>query len=482
MNFANHCEVPFDNSNPYVLNCTQNIAPDIQYCQSRGKKIFLSFGGGVGRYGFSSDAQGTTFATTVWNMFLGGNGAIRPFGNAIFDGIDLDIEGGSQTGYVKFVSTLRTYFAAQSSRTYLISAAPQCFYPDRMGPGAGSLLTEAWFDYIWIQFYNNHCGLDEYPTNFNFNKWVAGMANAANPNVKLFIGAPAAANAAASGFVSLATLQTIATAISQAYPTKYGGMMLWDVSTSDLNNNFGASVAAFVHSASAIPVPSAPVSQTVVTTGSITTGRAKVSAATTGATPAPVVTPTPAPTPVTPTPVTPTPAPETTSSTTCTPGNMKCLSASTYSTCNRGQWGASQSCGVNTMCSSSGNYIYCVASDAPISTPSSPVTPTPVPVTPTPAPVVTPTPAPVTPSTTAGVRRPSSTSTGSAPSTPVVTPTPATGSNGGCPSLGYQQCVGSNGYQTCSNGRDGFAWAATQFCQKGLSCHPSATANNIYCY
>jgi chitinase len=150
MNFANHCEVPFNSANPFVLNCTTNVAPDIQYCQSVGKKIFLSFGGGVGTYGFSSDAQAVTFANTVWNMFLGGNGAIRPFGNAVFDGVDLDIEGGATTGYIQFIATLRAYFAAQTSRTYYISSAPQCFYPDRLGPGAGTPLTEAWFDYIWI--------------------------------------------------------------------------------------------------------------------------------------------------------------------------------------------------------------------------------------------------------------------------------------------------------------------------------------------
>jgi len=188
MNFANHCEVPFDDANPFVLNCTANVAPDIQYCQQRGKKILLSFGGGVGNYGFTSDAQAVTFATTVWNMFLGGSGAkYRPFGNAVFDGVDLDIEGGSQVGYVSFINKLRSYFAAQTARSYYISSAPQCFYPDRLGPGAGTPLTEGWFDYIWIQFYNNHCGLDEYPTNFNWNKWADSMKTAANPNVKLFV-------------------------------------------------------------------------------------------------------------------------------------------------------------------------------------------------------------------------------------------------------------------------------------------------------
>jgi len=48
--------------------------------------------------------------------------------------------------------------------------------------------------------------------------------------------------------------------------------------------------------------------------------------------------------------------------------------------------------------------------------------------------------------------------------------------------FGYQECVTSNTYHTCLTGRDGPLWSDVQSCQVGLTCHPSATANNIYCY
>lgn len=59
----------------------------------------MSLGGAAGSYGFSSDAQGQTFAQTIYNMFGAGSSQYRPFGDAQIDGVDLDIEGGSATGY-----------------------------------------------------------------------------------------------------------------------------------------------------------------------------------------------------------------------------------------------------------------------------------------------------------------------------------------------------------------------------------------------
>lgn len=363
LNFANHCETPFNSANPFFLDCRANIAPDITYCQQQGKTILLSFGGGVGQYGFANDAAGITFATTVWNLFLGGTAPLRPFGDVIFDGVDLDIEGGSQAGYIGFTKQLRQYFAA-SGRKYYISAAPQCFYPDRLGPGSGTPLTEGWFDYIWIQFYNNHCGLDAYPSNFNFAQWVTGISNSLNPNVKLFIGAPAGPQAAGSGYVSVSTLQTIATAINNAYPSVYGGIMIWDAGNSAANSNFGDSVASFVHSQSSGSV-SPPSSAS-------TTGRVSTPSTTGKSTPA------------------------------TTGKTMAATKATTAS----------------------------IAGANPI---------------------------------------PSATGASS-------------GANSESCTLGYQRCAGSNSYQVCGNGPNGHVWAAVQSCQTGLSCHPSATANNIYCY
>ena len=66
-------------------NC-QFLASAIQTCQSKGKIVTLSLGGATGAAGFTSDAQASQFATTLWNLFLGGSSSTRPFGNAVLDG------------------------------------------------------------------------------------------------------------------------------------------------------------------------------------------------------------------------------------------------------------------------------------------------------------------------------------------------------------------------------------------------------------
>jgi chitinase len=42
-------------------------------------------------------------------LLIGGSSDTRPFGNAVLDGIDLDIEGGSTTGYTAFVNQIRSH-------------------------------------------------------------------------------------------------------------------------------------------------------------------------------------------------------------------------------------------------------------------------------------------------------------------------------------------------------------------------------------
>jgi len=406
LNFAGHCSTSYNSANPNLLICPE-IAADITYCQSQGVQILLSFGGAEGTYGFSSDTSATTFATTVWNMFLGGSSTIRPFGSAVLDGIDLDIESGSTNGYAAFITQLRSYFAG-ASKTYYISSAPQCPFPDALiGPGAGTAMQTAWFDYIWVQFYNNYCGLNA-PSQYNFESWANwATETSVNPNVKIFIGAPAGPRAAGSGFVSSVVLQGYAVDAMAQYPTVYGGVMLWDTSNSDNNNNFGAAVAEFVHviesaipSTPSVSTPSTPVGSSTSTTGkktstststtgkpstsTSTTGKPSTSTSTTGkktststtgssktitttgSSPAtPVVISTPASPASAASPSSPASAaspssPASSASATCVPGYMKCLTSETYSTCNRGAWGASQSCQVGLTCSASGDYIYCV--------------------------------------------------------------------------------------------------------------------------
>ena len=47
------------------------LSTDIKQCQSKGKIVTLSLGGGISQVGFNSDSQAAGFATNIWNMFLG---------------------------------------------------------------------------------------------------------------------------------------------------------------------------------------------------------------------------------------------------------------------------------------------------------------------------------------------------------------------------------------------------------------------------
>ncbi|KAJ2454491.1 Chitinase 2 [Coemansia sp. RSA 2336] len=226
LNFANACETTFEGST--LLSCP-TMAKDIQYCQSQGKAVILSMGGASGAYGFTSDSEATAFADTMWNTFFKGSADQRPFGNAVLDGVDLDIEGGGSTGYPAFIKQLRTHYASDSSKSYYITSAPQCPFPDAY---LGPTLDNAWFDMVYVQFYNNYCGLNAYPSAFNYGDWDNwAKTKSVNKNVKIYIGAPGSPSAASTGYVDGATLKNIYDDISAKYDS-LGGIMTWDISQS----------------------------------------------------------------------------------------------------------------------------------------------------------------------------------------------------------------------------------------------------------
>ncbi|KAJ7919089.1 class III chitinase [Mycena leptocephala] len=223
MNLANICN-PTDNATfpgTALPNCSK-LASDITTCQSKGKLVTLSLGGQSGSVGFASDAQGTAFAQTIWNLFLGGTSSTRPFGTAVLDGVDLDIEGGSGTGYAAFVNTIRS-LASGASKRYYITAAPQCVYPDG---SLGSVLNTANFDAIYVQFYNNPCSLPNFATvsAWNFGIWDQW-----------------ARTLTGSGYVDITTLSSIAAQMRRSFPS-FGGVMLWDASQAFANNRFDLAI------------------------------------------------------------------------------------------------------------------------------------------------------------------------------------------------------------------------------------------------
>jgi len=62
-----------------------------------------------------------------------------------------------------------------------------------------------------------------------------------NKQVKIYVGAPASATAAGSGYLDVASLANVIQRTRQQY-SSFGGVMLWDVSQAYENNRFDAAI------------------------------------------------------------------------------------------------------------------------------------------------------------------------------------------------------------------------------------------------
>ncbi|KAF9080181.1 Chitinase 1 [Mortierella sp. AD031] len=261
LNLANHCGNTFPGSR--LLNCPK-VGQDIKACQAKGKALVLSIGGASGSYSIDDPAAGTAFAEQIWDIFLGGNSATRPFGDAILDGVDLDLESGTNKGYVAFIQTLRTKFAA-ASRPYYIASAPQCPYPDLATQAA---LNAAWFDLVWIQFYNNYCGVQSYGTsNFNFDTWHKWATDVSiNKNVRVLLGVPGGPGAAGSGVIGASQLVTILSNI-KSY-SNFGGVMMWDVGIAK-QSGLAVAAANYLHKLPSTTTATSSRTSTITTTTAV---------------------------------------------------------------------------------------------------------------------------------------------------------------------------------------------------------------------
>jgi chitinase len=230
------------------------IGSDIIECQNTyGKKIFLSFGGAYPQtYYIANDNSANSFADFVWGAFGPSTsawtsaGKPRPFGNAVVDGFDFDIEsnmtsppkdssGNSITdyksrGYATMINRLKnTQFPKDASKSYYISGAPQCPLPDEHLAGP---IANAWFDMLFVQFYNNPSCSGRAAINYaagdSFLKWTQTPSK--NSNVKIYFGLPASTSAVAPANVGdYLTQPEVKDIVTRFSPNaKWGGIMLWE--------------------------------------------------------------------------------------------------------------------------------------------------------------------------------------------------------------------------------------------------------------
>ncbi|KAJ7974106.1 Acidic endochitinase [Quillaja saponaria] len=230
LNLAGHC-------NPATNGCT-TISADIENCQKQGIKVLLSLGGGIGNYSLSSSKDAKNVADYLWNNFLGGKSSSRPLGPAILNGIDFDIEHGSTLHWEDLAVYLKAY--SRRGKTVYLAAAPQCPFPDS---NLGTALNTGLFDFVWVQFYNNPpCQyIDGNINNLvsSWNRWTTSIRAR-----KIFLGLPAAPEAAGSGFIPADVLTSQILPIIKTSP-KYGGVMLWS-RFFDLQNGYSDSIVSSV--------------------------------------------------------------------------------------------------------------------------------------------------------------------------------------------------------------------------------------------
>lgn len=143
-----------------------------------------------------------------------------------------------------FANELRSLMdvdSASSGKAWLLSAAPQCPFPD---VADDDMLNDAvFFDAIWVQFYNNYCGLQSFiydtssQSDFNFETWDNwARTTSKNLDVRVLLGIPGNANAAGSGYVDPTGLASIVQYCSKF--SSFGGVMAWDASQADNNLRF----------------------------------------------------------------------------------------------------------------------------------------------------------------------------------------------------------------------------------------------------
>ncbi|KAK4189413.1 endochitinase 33 [Podospora australis] len=234
VNFANAGDNCTTFPGTQLLRCPQ-IEEDIKTCQTLGKTLLLSIGGATyTEGGFTSPAEAISFANLIWNMFgpVRDTSINRPFGTAVIDGFDMDLEATS-ANMVPFAAELRRLMdAGGGNKKYYLSAAPQCPFPDH---AMGDMLSQVGFDFVSVQFYNNYCGAQNFVPgageqfNYNFETWDEwARTKSVKRDVKVLLGLPGAATAAGSGYVAGEKLRGLIE-YSRRFGT-FGGVMVWDMS------------------------------------------------------------------------------------------------------------------------------------------------------------------------------------------------------------------------------------------------------------
>ena len=267
-NHANACgsEVYYDpvlKKDSKLYSSCPGVGDAITACQKSGKKVMLSLGGGWPTDYYLPSPEVATWTaqfligaygppTAAWKAA----GRPRPFGDAVVDGFDLDLE--AQTYDMPSAEYIYKNYDVfgkyvKSNSKMLLSAAPQCVVPDvRISP----VLKAVPFDFIFTQFYNTRvCSAaqavqdikDKKTGTFTFDKWISEIKASANPNLKFYIGLAAGPDGLPTHKEDYLTPEDANTLITKYKDNKnFGGVMLWEASVSVRNPTYGQSYGTWM--------------------------------------------------------------------------------------------------------------------------------------------------------------------------------------------------------------------------------------------
>ncbi|KAJ3075325.1 hypothetical protein HDU98_008573 [Podochytrium sp. JEL0797] len=213
------------NGKPIDASGFAQVGADIQHCQSQGIKVILSIGGDMHSPYQYIPGDGAMYANILFNSFLQGTSSQRPFGNAVLDGIEFDIEKTGPAFTAEQILMLQTL--KKLSPTSVYSAVPQCFLNGvGMDLNTGPVIQQhpELLDYVIVQYYNNPtCS---YPFGFNFDIWKTLF------NGPLVIGlAGDTTSAITGGFLNAGQLQAVVDGVMT--DSQFYGISVYDVSSSN---------------------------------------------------------------------------------------------------------------------------------------------------------------------------------------------------------------------------------------------------------
>ncbi|MCJ1381929.1 hypothetical protein MMC17_005041 [Xylographa soralifera] len=220
-----------------------DLASQIEGCQNSGKIVLLSLGGSTASDNtFANSSQAENMADMLWNLF-GGNSTtdvnLRPFGSVMVDGFDIgyptDNESGNSSYYTEFTTYLRSHFSSDPSKTYYLSGAPQCIYPDASLPLTAMLD----MDFVWVQFFDNtpcNVGTPGFPA--SFQTWSTALDAGTKPMFYMMAFAKDPGTGPYAGYIDIGLLSEVIKNVTAQDVANFGGVALWDGSSAVNNTNF----------------------------------------------------------------------------------------------------------------------------------------------------------------------------------------------------------------------------------------------------